>query len=75
MFLTDGVVEARSPTGEFFGDDRLASLVAASIEEGEPSAEVVRRCLHAVADHQNGRRGDEATLVLVRWSDETRTAT
>jgi hypothetical protein len=75
LFRTDGSADARSPQGEFFGDDRLGSLVAMLIDEGLPTAEVLRRCLHAVAAHQDGRPGDEATLVLLRWSDETRTAT
>ena len=75
LFQTDGVVEARSPDGDFFGDDRLTSLVETLSGEGLPPAEVVRRCVHAIVAHQNGRPSDEATLVVLRWSNEARTAT
>jgi serine phosphatase RsbU (regulator of sigma subunit) len=75
LFLTDGIVEARSPEGEFFGDDRLAELIEALSEEGLPPAEVLRRCLHAVVTHQRDRPADDALLVLLRWADETRSAT
>jgi serine phosphatase RsbU (regulator of sigma subunit) len=75
LFQTDGIVEARSPDGEFFGDDRLAALVESLSDEGSTPAEILRRCLHAVVDHQRGRAGDDATLVLLRWSDDVRTAT
>ena len=74
LFQTDGIVEARSPAGDFFGDDRLASLIATLSDEGLPPAEVVRLCLHAIVSHQNGRPADDATMVLLRWSDEARTA-
>jgi hypothetical protein len=75
LFQTDGIVEARSPDGDFFGDDRLASLIATLSDEGLPPAEVVRLCLHAIVSHQHGRPADDATLVLLRWSNEARTAT
>ena len=75
LFLTDGIVEARSPEGEFFGDDRLAALIEALSEEGLPPAEVLRRCLHTVVAHQRDRPADDAMLVLLRWADETRSAT
>jgi serine phosphatase RsbU (regulator of sigma subunit) len=31
VLYTDGVVEARSPDGSFFGEERLASLLRSSI--------------------------------------------
>jgi hypothetical protein len=71
LFRTDGLMEARSPTGEFFGDEQLASLVAQLLDEGLPPAEVLRRCLRAVANHQNGRSGDDATLLLLRWAAQS----
>ena len=75
LFCTDGIAESRSPRGEFFGDDRLAALLTALTAEAIPPAEIARRCLHAVVDHQQGRRSDDATLLLLRWSDEARTVT
>jgi hypothetical protein len=74
LFRTDGTVEARSASGEFFGDDRLASLTGALHREGLPPAEVLRRCLQAVVDHQDGRPRDDATLLLLRWAGGDRTS-
>ncbi len=74
LFFTDGIAEARSPEGVFFGDDRLGAMVTALNLEPIPPAEVVRRCLHAVVDHQGGRPNDDATLLLLRWSDDAATA-
>ena len=67
LFRTDGIVDARSPSGDFFGDLRLASLVGELQSEGLPPAEVLRQCLHAVVRHQDGRPSDDATLLLLRW--------
>jgi hypothetical protein len=67
LFRTDGIVEARSPAGDFFGDLRLASLVGELQNEALPPAEVLRQCLHAVVRHQDGRPSDDATLLLLRW--------
>lgn len=75
LFFTDGIAEARSPDGEFFGEERLASMITDLSAEPNPPAEIVRRCLHAVVDHQNGRSGDDATLLLLRWSDDAEPAT
>jgi len=68
LFLTDGVVEARSPEGEFFGRTRLGRLWQHAAETGELPAEILRRLCHSVLDHQQGRLQDDATLLLVRWT-------
>ena len=68
LFLTDGVIEARSPEGEFFGRERLAQLWREVAEGGQLPAEVLRRLCHAVLDHQKGRLQDDATLLMVAWS-------
>ena len=73
LFLTDGIVDARSLSGEFFGDERLVLLVAELIDRGRPPAEVLRRALHGVLAHQAGRASDDATLLLLRWTDEADT--
>ena len=70
LFRTDGIVEARSPTGDFFGDQRLSSLIDELHSEGLPPAEVLRRCLHAVVRHQDGRPSDDATMLLLRWTTQ-----
>jgi hypothetical protein len=76
LFRTDGMVEVRSPDGEFFGDERLAAIVDDLLGQALPPAEVLRRTVHAVVDHRAGREGDDATLLLVRWNvDEARPVT
>ena len=68
LFLTDGVIEARSPQGEFFGRERLAEMWLEAGAGGKLPAEIVRRLCHALLDHQQGRLQDDATLLMVIWS-------
>ena len=68
LFLTDGVIDARSPEGEFFGRDRLAEMWLEAGAGGQPPAETVRRLCHALLDHQQGRLQDDATLLMVVWT-------
>lgn len=71
LFLyTDGVTEARSPEGEFFGLERLIDLTERHSNSRLPTAEILRRISHAVIDHQGGRIADDATLLLVEWSPD-----
>lgn len=67
LFFTDGVTEARSPEGDFFGEARLAELVARAAAGGSPPPETMRRLIHSILDHQDGRLQDDATIVLVEW--------
>jgi hypothetical protein len=68
LFYTDGIVEARSTDGEFFGLARLLDLAERHASSGLTAAEVLRRLSLAVLDHQGGRLDDDATLMLVEWS-------
>ncbi len=68
LFLTDGVIEARSPDGDLFGRSRLSRLWADAATSGEVPAEVMRKLGHSVLDHQKGRLQDDATLLLVVWT-------
>lgn len=67
LLYTDGVIEARSPSGEFFGQDRLVDLVARNLAAGLPAPETMRRVTHTLLDHQAGDLDDDATLLLVEW--------
>ncbi|TVZ95221.1 stage II sporulation protein E [Streptomyces sp. BK340] len=67
LIHTDGVTEARSQTGELFGEQRLADFVARSLSSGEPAPEALRRLIHTILDHHRGRLRDDATIVLVEW--------
>lgn len=70
VFHTDGVVEARSPDGEFFGLARLVDLVGRALSSGSPAPEVLRRLVQAVVSHQAGDFQDDATLVLLEWQGD-----
>lgn len=67
VFFTDGVTEARSPDGNFFGSDRLADLVSRASAGGNPPPETLRRLVHSILDHQAGDLQDDATAVMVEW--------
>jgi hypothetical protein len=73
LFQTDGIVDARAPSGEAFGEERLASIVAEQFDRGLPIAEVLRLVGEAVIAHQAGRPGDDRTLVLLRYRPPTAT--
>jgi len=72
VFFTDGVTEARSPDGTFFGADRLADLVSRASAGGNPPPETLRRLVHSILDHQAGDLQDDATAVLVEWMGQSR---
>lgn len=67
LLYTDGVIEARSPGGEFFGQERLVDLVTRNLAAGLPAPETMRRVTHALLEHQAGDLDDDATLLLVEW--------
>jgi serine phosphatase RsbU (regulator of sigma subunit) len=67
LFYTDGVTEARSPTGAFFGDQALVDLLRRNFAAGLPAQETMRRVVHALLDHQQGQLTDDATLLLLEW--------
>ena len=70
VFFTDGVTEARSPDGAFFGTDRLADMVSRASAGGNPPPETLRRLMHSILDHQGGDLSDDATAVLVEWAGQ-----
>jgi hypothetical protein len=67
LFFTDGVVEARSASGEEFGRDRLGDLVEDAVAAGQTVAETMRMLGLAVLDHQPGELADDASLVGLAW--------
>ena len=67
LLYTDGVIETRSPGGEFFGQDRLVDMIRRNLASGLPTPEVLRRVVHSLLDHQEGVLDDDATLLLVEW--------
>ena len=67
LLYTDGVVEARSATGEFFGLSRLVDIVRRQEADRRPVPETMRRVMHAILEHQAGELQDDATAMLVEW--------
>ncbi len=67
LLYTDGVPEARSAAGEFFGSDRLVQFVTHHTATGQPAAETLRRLNRAILAHQDGALQDDATTLLVEW--------
>lgn len=67
LMFSDGVVEARSETGEFFGLDRLLDLLTREESAANPPPETLRRLILAVLAHQQDMLQDDATLLLLEW--------
>lgn len=71
LLLTDGVIEARSPEGDFFGIDRLLDLLVRQESLRQPPPETLRRLIAAVLEHQSGTLQDDATLLLLEWRGDS----
>jgi sigma-B regulation protein RsbU (phosphoserine phosphatase) len=67
VLCTDGILERRNPTGEFFGEDGLKGIVRSNAHE---SAEVILERLYEAAFRHGDSRGweDDATAVVVKRS-------
>jgi serine phosphatase RsbU (regulator of sigma subunit) len=70
LLYTDGVIEARTPEGEFFGLERLTDLLEREAASGQPTEELLRRLVQAVLEHQAAELRDDATLLMVQWTGE-----
>ncbi len=68
LLYTDGVIEARTTTGEEFGLPRLIDLVERESASGRDGEELLRRVVRAVLDYQVTELRDDATMMLVEWS-------
>ncbi|RZU53812.1 stage II sporulation protein E [Krasilnikovia cinnamomea] len=64
VLYTDGVTEARGPSGAMFGPDRLATLLADYA--GAPAAVVAERIEQRVVDWLTGAYHDDIAILVVR---------
>lgn len=67
VLYTDGVIEAPSPGGDRFGEDRLVDLLVKNLAGGLSAPETMRRVVRALLAHQQGQLDDDATLLLLEW--------
>ena len=65
LFITDGITEAHSVSGDEFGDDQLLDLLA---EHNGNSAKRIRDSIITAVHHfsENTRQHDDLTLVVVK---------
>jgi serine/threonine protein phosphatase PrpC len=68
LLYTDGITEARSPDGEFFGEQRLADFISSALAAGDPAPETVRRLMRRVLTHQADQLQDDASVVVLEWA-------
>ncbi|GAC1611582.1 MAG: PP2C family protein-serine/threonine phosphatase [Mycobacteriales bacterium] len=75
LLYTDGVVEARTATGEEFGEERLIDQLEREAASGRTGEELLRRLVASVLDYQVDQLRDDATLMIVEWTGEGLTTT
>ncbi|MFF1299506.1 MULTISPECIES: PP2C family protein-serine/threonine phosphatase [unclassified Streptomyces] len=67
LLFTDGITEARDTNGVLFGVERFTDFIIRHHADGLPVAETLRRLIHAVLDHHDGRLDDDATVLSCQW--------
>jgi len=64
VLFTDGVTEAKSKSGDMFGEDRLSEIILQS--KNEPKV-ILNNIEEALAQHQRGsKQSDDQTLLVVQ---------
>ncbi|MFD7436004.1 PP2C family protein-serine/threonine phosphatase [Streptomyces sp. NPDC059861] len=71
LLFTDGITEARDAAGELFGPERFTDFIIRHHADGLPVAETLRRLIHAVLEHHDGRLDDDATVLFCQWHGKT----
>jgi hypothetical protein len=67
VLYTDGITEARDPSGAWFGEARLVEFLRRAAAADQPPPETVRRLTRAVLAHQRGVLQDDASILLASW--------
>ena len=70
LLYTDGIVEARNPQGEFFGEERLRQLLRD--HASETPGLLMERIQRAVQEHiQDAPQQDDITLLILKTQEAT----
>jgi len=75
LLFTDGVIEARSADGEFFGLDRLVDLLTRQEDAGQPPAQTLRASSTPSWTISTLRCRDAAALLLLEWAGDATATT
>ncbi len=67
LLYTDGLTEARRPSGDLFTIERLGEFIEREVASGQPAPETLRRLRQAVIDRREGLLQDDATALLIEW--------
>jgi hypothetical protein len=67
VLYSDGIVEARDPRKREFGLDRFIDFIIRHEADGLPVPETLRRLVHSILEHHEGRLDDDATVLLLEW--------
>ncbi|MFJ8887047.1 PP2C family protein-serine/threonine phosphatase [Streptomyces sp. NPDC102402] len=67
ILYTDGVTEARLPSGSHFGLAGFTSSIIRATAAGELASEALRQLIHSILEHQNDRLNDDATILMIEW--------
>ena len=75
LFYSDGLIEARNPAGEAFGQERLGAALGDEAQSGRSLAEVCAALVARALAHRGGAESeDDQTVVLVRVRAATASA-
>jgi Stage II sporulation protein E (SpoIIE) len=72
VLYTDGITEARDRTGDEFGVARFIEFLNRHHAEGLPVPETLRRLMRAILAHNQGKLGDDATVLCLEWHGPSR---
>lgn len=67
LIYTDGITEARAPSGQQFGLERLVDMLVRAEADALPAPETMRRVVRALLEHQQNELSDDATFLVVEW--------
>lgn len=67
LLYSDGIIEARDPDRHEFGFQRFVDFIVRSNADGMAVPETLRRLIHSILGHHDGRLDDDATVLLLEW--------